>query len=84
MTVNGEDGPGTGKGNGDDKVVTFPSSAEERAALRKARQLQARQQLADVFLDESGGSRALFCTPDQIAYAVIHIDGHHETWPVRP
>ena len=72
-----------GSDDGGDKVVTFPTTAEERRALRKAKQDRERQRLVNVFIDEAGGDQALFRTPDNIAYADVIIAGHRETWPVR-
>ena len=68
---------------GDGEVVQFPKTAEERKALRKAKQDQERQPLINVFIDEASGDQALFHTSDQIAYADVIIDGHRETWPIR-
>ena len=45
--------------NDDDKVVAFPKTAEERKALRKAKQDIERQKLVNLFIDEAG-SDALF------------------------
>jgi hypothetical protein len=67
----------------DGEVVPFPKTAEERKALRKAKQEQEKQRLINVFIDEAGGEQALFHTADQIAYADVIIDGHRETWPIR-
>ena len=69
------------KSNGE--VVQFPKTAEERKALRKAKQDQEKQRLINVFINEAGGDQALFHTSDQIAYADVIIDGHRETWPIR-
>ena len=70
--------------NGDDnKVVEFPKTAEERKALRKAKQDLERQQLIAVFVDEAGADQALFRTYDGVAYADLIIAGHRETWPIR-
>src|SRR5215813_6816203 len=79
-------GGGGDVGNGDgggDKVVAFPTTSEERRALRKAKQDRERQRLVNVFIDEAGGDQALFRTADNIAYADLIIAGHRETWPVR-
>src|SRR5262245_8461226 len=73
----------TDDSDGGDKVVTFPTTPEERRALRKAKQDRERQHLVNVFIDEAGGDRALFRTPDNIAYADLIIAGHRETWPIR-
>jgi hypothetical protein len=72
-----------GNGGGDN-IAQFPKTAEERRALRKAKQDAAKQRLINVFIDEAGGGdQALFHTPDDVAYADLIIDGHRETWPVR-
>ena len=73
--------PGTG--GDDDKVVAFPKTAEERKALRKAKQAIERQRLIAVFVDEAGADQALFRTGDGTAYADLIIAGHRETWPIR-
>jgi len=76
-------GGGGDVGNGDgggDNVVTFPTTAEERRAMRKLQQDRERQRLVNVFVDED---RALFHDPNGIAYADLIIDGHRETWPVK-
>ena len=54
-----------------------------RSALRQAKQDQERRRLIDVFIDESGGDRALFHDSTGVAYADITVNGHRETWPVR-
>jgi hypothetical protein len=82
MNIGGGGDVGNGDGGGD-KVVTFPTTAEERRALRKAKQDRERQRLVNVFIDEAGGDQALFRAPDNIAYADLIIAGHRETWPVR-
>jgi hypothetical protein len=66
----------------DDKVVAFPKTAAERAALRKARQDIERQKLVNLFIDEAG-SDALFFTGNGIAFADLIVAGHRETWPIR-
>ena len=53
------------------EVVQFPKTAEERKALRKAKQDQEKQRLINVFINEAGGDQALFHTSDQIAYADV-------------
>ena len=73
----------TDDSDGGDKVVAFPTTPEERRALRKAKQDRERQRLVNVFIDEAGGDQALFRTPDNIAYADLIIAGHRETWPIR-
>jgi hypothetical protein len=70
-------------GGDDDKVVAFPETAEERQALRKAKQEMERQRLISVFIDEAGADQALFRTGDGTAYADLIVAGHRETWPVR-
>ena len=40
---------------GDDNVVQFPKTAEERRALRKAKEALEKQRLINVFIDEAGG-----------------------------
>src|SRR5215472_9040921 len=76
-------GGGGDVGNGDgggDNVVTFPTTAEERRAMRKLQQDRERQRLVNVFVDED---RALFHDPNGIAYADLIIDGHRETWAIK-
>ena len=63
-----------------EKVVTFPSTDEERKALRKEKQDQEKQKLINLFVDETNG---LYHTPNEDAYADLIINGHRETWPVR-
>jgi hypothetical protein len=79
-TVKGGDDVGNG---GDGTVVQFPKTAEERRALRKAKEDLEKQRLVSTFIDESGGDQALFHTRDGVAYADLIIAGHRETWPVR-
>jgi hypothetical protein len=67
----------------DDKVVKFPKTAEERRALRKAKDDLEKQRLINVFIDEAGGDQALFHTRDDVAYADLIVAGHRETWQVR-
>ena len=67
---------------GDDKVVAFPKTAAERAALRKAQQDIERKKLVNLFIDEAG-SDALFPTGDGVAFADLIVAGHRETWPIR-
>jgi hypothetical protein len=77
-------GGGGDVGNGgDDKVVQFPKTEAERAALRKAKENLEKQRLVNTFIDEAGGDQALFHTPDDVAYADLIVVGHRETWPVR-
>jgi hypothetical protein len=70
-------------GGDGDKVVEFPKTAEERKALRKAKQDLERQRLIAVFVDEAGTDQALFRTCDDVAFADLIIAGHRETWPIR-
>ena len=52
-------GGGGDVGNGDgggDNVVTFPTTAEERRAMRKLQQDRERQRLVNVFVDEDRAS----------------------------
>jgi hypothetical protein len=73
-----------GAGNGDDNtVVNFPTTAEERKLLRRAKQDAEKQRLINVFIDETGGDKALFRSPDGTAFADLIVAGHRETWPVR-
>ena len=75
---------GGGDDNTGDRVVQFPKTAEERRALRKAKEDLEKQRLINVFIDEQGGSdQALFHTRDGVAYADLIVAGHRETWPVR-
>jgi hypothetical protein len=64
----------------DDKVVEFPSTEQERAALRKAKQDKAKQELINRFVDEPNG---LFHTPDRRAYADLFVEGCRQTWAVK-
>jgi hypothetical protein len=64
--------------DGDDKVVAFPKTAEERHALRKAKQDIERQKLVNLFIDEAGND-ALFATGDGVAFADLIVTGHRET-----
>jgi hypothetical protein len=66
----------------DEKVVVFPKTAAERAALRKARQDIERQKLVNLFIDEAGNN-VLFTTGDGVAFADLIVAGHRETWPIR-
>jgi hypothetical protein len=66
----------------DNKIIAFPMTAEERKALRKAKQDLERQKLVNLFVDEAG-SDALFTTTDGIAFADLIVTGHRETWPIR-
>jgi hypothetical protein len=68
--------------NDDDKIVAFPKTAEERKALRKAKQDIERQKLVNLFIDEAG-SDGLFATADGAAFADLIVAGHRETWPIR-
>jgi hypothetical protein len=62
----------------DGKVIEFPKTAEERKALAKARQDQAKQKLVDLFVE-----RDLFHTSAGIAYADLILASVRQTWPVR-
>jgi len=74
-------GGGGDVGNGgEDKVVQFPKTAEERRALRKAKEDLERQRLVNTFIEDD---KALFHTRDGVAYADLIVAGHRETWPVR-
>ena len=66
----------------DGNVVAFPKTAEERKALRKARQHVEQQKLVDRFVGEAGDD-ALFVNADGVAFADLIVNGHRETWPVR-
>jgi hypothetical protein len=66
---------------GDEKVVQFPTTAEERRALHRARQEAERRRLADLFVDEARG--ALFHTPAGECFADIVVGGIRQTWPIR-
>ena len=68
-------------GDGDDKVVAFPKTDEERRSLRKAKQDREKQRLINTFIEEAGGDQALFHTNDGIGFADLIIAGHRETWP---
>jgi hypothetical protein len=70
-------------GDGDDTVVEFPKTAEERRALRKAKQDIERQKLVNSFIDEAGADQALFHTRDGVAYADLIVAGVRQTWPIR-
>jgi hypothetical protein len=69
-------------GGGDDKVVQFPTTAEERRALHRAKQEAERRRLADLFVDEASG-QALFHTPDDECFADLVVGGVRQTWPVK-
>ena len=66
----------------DGNVVAFPKTAEERKALRKARQHVEQQKLVDRFAGEAGDD-ALFVNADGVAFADLIVNGHRETWSVR-
>lgn len=68
-------------GGGDDKVVQFPTTAEERRALQRAKQEVERKRLADLFVDETKG--ALFQTPAGEVFADIIVASVRQTWPIR-
>src|SRR5262245_53408664 len=69
--------------DGNNKVVEFPKTAEERRALRKAKQDIDRQRLIHCFVDEAGVDQALFHTHNGVAYADLIVGGVRQTWPVR-
>jgi hypothetical protein len=85
VTDDGDNGNiGGSNGNvGGDNIAQFPKTAEERRALRKAKQDREKQRLINIFIDEAGGEQALFRTRDGVACADLIIAGHRETWPVR-
>ena len=68
-------------GDGDDKIVQFPLTSEERQALRRQKQELQRQRLIHCFIDEANGEQALFHTSDGTAYADLIIEGSRQTWP---
>jgi len=70
-------------GDGDDKVVPFPTTAEERKAIQRAKQEAERRRLADLFVDEAACGQTLFRTPDGECYADLIIEGVRQTWPIR-
>lgn len=69
-------------GDGDGKVVQFPSTPEERRERQRAKQETERQRLVDLFVDEAG-DQALFHTADDECYADLIIAGVRQTLPVR-
>ena len=72
----------TKRTSGDDnKVVEFPKTAEERRALRKAKQDLTRQRLIAVFVDEAGADQALFRSYDGVAYADL-LHGNARVAPI--
>jgi hypothetical protein len=79
-TIKGGDDAGNG---GDGTVVEFPKTAEERRALRKAKEDLEKQRLVDALICGAGGDQALFHTRDGVAYADLIVAGHRETWSVR-
>jgi hypothetical protein len=68
---------------GDGTIVQFRATAEERRALRKAKQDLERQRLIHCFVDDAGASQALFRSSDGIGFADLIIEGARQTWPVR-
>jgi hypothetical protein len=64
---------------GDDKVVQFPLSVDERKQLRKTKQDNERQKLINQFAEE----RDLFRAPDGTTYADLIVEGVRQTWPIR-
>jgi hypothetical protein len=69
--------------DGGDSVVPFPSTEEERRAMRRAKQEAERQRLINLFIDDAAGSQALFHTPAGECFADLIIDGVRQTWAVR-
>ena len=65
---------------GDDNVVQFPLTAQERRAMRKLQQDRERPRLVNVFVD---GDKALFRDANGDIFADLIVDGHRETWPIR-
>ena len=70
----------TGDSDDGDKIVAFPTTPEERRAMRKLQQDRERQRLVNVFVDEN---RALFRDSNGDTYADLIVDGHRETWLIR-
>jgi hypothetical protein len=70
-------------GDGDDNVLQFPATAEERKAIQRAKQEAERRRLADRFVDEAAGGQRLFRTPEGECYADLIIEGVRQTWPIR-
>jgi hypothetical protein len=64
------------------KVIQFPTTAEERRAIHRARQEAERQRLVDLFVDEASG-QALFLTPDNECFADLVIMGVRQTLEIR-
>src|SRR6516225_240793 len=71
----------TGDSDDGDKIVAFPTTPEERRAMRKLQQDRERQKLVNVFIGED--DRMLFRDPNGVAYADIVVDGHRQTWPIK-
>src|SRR6516162_4788816 len=71
----------TGDSDDGDKIVAFPTTPEERRAMRKLQQDRERQKLVNVFIGED--DRMLFHDPNGVAYADLIINGHRETWPIK-
>ena len=71
----------TGDSDDGDKIVAFPTTPEERRAMRKLQQDRERQKLVNVFIGED--DRMLFRDPNGVAYADIIVDGHRQTWPIK-
>ena len=71
-------------GGGDGTIDNqFPTTEEERRALRKAKQDRERQRLVNCFVDEAGADQALFHNSDGAAFADLIIEGSRQTWPIR-
>jgi hypothetical protein len=66
----------------DNKIIAFPTTAEERKKLRKAKQDIERQKLVNLFINEAGRD-ALYTAANGTAFADLIVAGHRETWPIR-
>ena len=69
--------------DGDDKVVEFPKTAEERRAFRKAQQSTAAQKIVNAFIGAVDGPDTMFADANGVGFADMRVDGHRETWPIR-
>src|SRR5215813_9934298 len=65
--------------DGDDKIVEFPKTAEERRAFRKAKLDMERRRITNCFIDTTG----LFRTPAGVGYADLNVAEVRQTWPVK-
>jgi hypothetical protein len=65
--------------DGDDKIVEFPKTAEERRAFRKAKLDMERRRISNRFIDTTG----LFRTPAGVGYADLNVAEVRQTWPVK-